>query len=370
MGILVHFGELSLKGKNRSEFVNRLVENIKEHSQGPVKSYRDRLYLEDTDTEKIKNIFGISWYAEADVVEKELDAMLDYISGVLNSDADVSSFGLYVKRSDKSFEYDSQDVSKILGKEIQNKFGLNVNLTSPDLPIYIEIADEVYIFFNKHKGLGGMPLGISGNVLSLLSGGIDSPVASYQMMKRGARTDFLHFHNLKQNEAVLKTKIAEILEELKKYQTDFKLYLIPFNYIYLELLKNNLRGYELIIFRHIMFKIAERLCLEKNYLSVVTGDSLSQVASQTLDNIYSTYSLIETPVLSPLISFDKQEIIEIAKSIGTYEISIKEYSECCSLVAKSPKTRVKKEILIKIANELDVEGIVEKSFKCIEEYSI
>ena len=371
MGILVHFGELSLKGRNRSQFVNKLVDNIKELSQGTVKIYRDRLYVESGDATKIKHIFGISWYAEATIVEKKFDTILKYINKVLDSaDKNIKSFGLFVKRSDKNYEYDSQQLAQLLGKQIQEKFDLSVNLTNPDLPIYIEIAEKVFVFSNKNKGLGGMPVGISGRVLALLSGGIDSPVAAYQMMKRGAHVNFLHFHNLKNNDLVLKTKISEILGKLKDYQPSMKLYLVPFKYIYLELLKNNLRGHEIIMFRYIMFKIADRLCMKNHYLSVITGDSLSQVASQTLNNIYSTYSLTETPILSPLISFDKLEIIEIAKTIETYDISIKDYNECCSLLAKSPNTKVRKDILIKIADEIDFEGIVEKSFNCIEEYSI
>ncbi|MGI9533493.1 MAG: tRNA uracil 4-sulfurtransferase ThiI [Thermodesulfobacteriota bacterium] len=371
MGILVHYGELTLKGRNRSQFINKLAENIKGFSNGKINIYRDRLYAEGVDAEKIKNTFGISWYAEATIVEKNLDAIQNFINQNINlADNNIKSFGLFIKRSDKNFEYDSQQLAQILGKYIQDKFNLSVNLTNPDLAIYIEVAADVFIYFNKHRGLGGMPVGISGRVLSLLSGGIDSPVASFQIMKRGARVDFLHFHNLKSNNLVLKTKITSLLEILKKYQSGLKLYLIPFKYIHLELLKNNLRGYELVIFRYIMFKIASRLCIKNNYLSIITGDSLSQVASQTLQNIYSTYSSVETPVLSPLISFDKQEIIEIAKMIDTYDISIKDYNECCSLVAKSPRTKVKKDLLINIAGELDVDGIVEKSFNCIEEYDI
>jgi len=371
MGILVHFGELSLKGRNRSQFVNKLADNIKESSPCKVKCYRDRLFVKGGDAEKIKNIFGIAWYAEAMIVEKNADAILDYIYGIIDSlEKDVKSFGLFIKRSDKSFEPDSQQLAKTLGSKIQEKFDLAVDLSKPDLPIHIEIAEEVFIFFDKNRGPGGMPVGISGKVLTLLSGGIDSPVAAYQMIKRGAWADMLHFHNLNRNEMVLKTKIADMLETLKKFQPSFKLYLVPFKYIHIELLKNDLKGYELVIFRYIMFKIADRLSKRHNYLSIVTGDSLSQVASQTLDNIHSTYSSIQTPVLAPLISFDKLEIIKIAERIDTYPISIKDYSECCSLVARNPRTKVKKDMIDKLASELDIEGIVDKSLKCIEEYSI
>ena len=339
-GTIIHFGELSLKGRNRNLFIDKLTENIKAFTKGKIKKYRDRLFLIDGDNSKLDNVFGISWYSDSFLIPKKLPIIEKFVLKEIKKGLNnAKSFGLYIKRSDKSFELTSTQLAVQLGDLIREKLNLNVNLDNPDISVHLEISEDVFLYFNKKTGKGGMPAGISGKVLSLLSGGIDSPVASYQMMKRGAHVDYLHIHNLKENKLVLKSKINEIIEKLSRYQQEGTIYLIPFKNIYIHILKQKLTGYELVIFRYILFRIAEKLCREKKYLSVITGDSLSQVASQTLDNIYSTYSLVETPILSPLISFDKLEIIRLAKEIGTYDISIKHYNECCSLVAKSPKNQ-------------------------------
>ena len=187
---LIHYGELSLKGKNRSLFENKLKENIERETGGKVTKYRGRFVLEDGDPGKLKNVFGISWYAEAIRVDKDYESIKEQTLSQVNDELPgKSTFGVFVKRSDKSFPYTSMELENKIGSEISKTYSIEVNLKSPELSVFIEIADDVYIYFHKTQGLKGLPVDVSGNVLSLLSGGIDSPVASYLMMKRGCRVN-------------------------------------------------------------------------------------------------------------------------------------------------------------------------------------
>lgn len=372
MGVLIHFGELTLKGRNRSSFVDKLVENIFSKTNYTIKKYRDRLFVEGGDIEKIKNVFGISWFAEAEIVEKNVDKIVSYIeSYIINNISETATFGLFIKRSDKQFEFNSQKLAEIIGSQIQDKFNLKVDLSNPDLTIYIEIADDVFVFFNKLKGLGGMPSGVAGKILGLLSGGIDSPVASYLMMKRGCEVDYLHFHTFRVNEQAIESKITELVRKLGKYQSDSKIYFVPYSFFQSSLLSKTIsRGYELILFRRFMARFAEKLAKIKNYKALCTGDSLSQVASQTIENLNTAYNKMSLPLFQPLISFDKGEIIKISKDIGTYETSILPYNECCSLVSKSPKTKTRIELVNKYELRIGMDEIIYRSLDNMKEYKL
>ena len=367
-GVLIHFGELSLKGKNRNLFVERLASNIEKKTGGNVSIYRDRLFLTDGSPDNLKFVYGISWYAQAKKIKKDPESISKNVFRIIDENISNSkTFGIHVKRADKSFKPDSQVLAKDLGKDIKDKYDLSVDLKNPDLNIYIEIADEVFIHINKIKGLGGMPVGIGGKILSLLSGGIDSPVASCQMIKRGAEVDFLHFHAFNSNEKVLDSKIIELAKIVSKYQLKSTIYLVSYNEFQKELLKNNIEnGYELVLFRRFIIRFAEFLADKYGYNAICTGDSLSQVASQTIENIESVISNVSVPVFQPLISMDKLEIIDISKKIGTYETSIEKYMECCSLVSKNPKTKTRKNIIQKYERILNFHEVIERTCKNID----
>ncbi len=246
-----------------------------------------------------------------------------------------TEINLKTSRSDKSFKLTSVELNSKIGEEI-NKLKLKVNFSS-DEKIFIEITKEKsFIYSEKIEGLKGLPVGSSGKVLCLFSGGIDSCVAAYLAMKRGCRVDFVHFHALKSNKDVEKSKVKRIINTLNEYQGNCKLHLIPyFNY---QLSFNVESSFDVVVFKNFMLKLSERI---KGYKALIVGDSIGQVASQTLDNINSSRFGVVKSVLSPLITYDKQEIISLARKINTYEDSIEKYKDCCSIIARKPNTHVK-----------------------------
>ncbi|GJM16964.1 MAG: tRNA 4-thiouridine(8) synthase ThiI [Thermodesulfobacteriota bacterium] len=364
---LIHYGELSLKGKNRSLFENKLVDNIERETGGKVTKYRGRFVLEDGNPENLKYVFGISWYAQALRVEKDVEtivaAVLSEIEGRIPNR---NSFGVFVKRADKDFSCSSMELENIIGKSISDKFKTKVDLKNPDLSVFVEIANDVYIYFNKTQGLRGLPINVSGNVLSLLSGGIDSPVASYLMMKRGCRVNFIHFHVYSDNKHIADTKMMDVISTMNKYQGNTRIFLVPYYLFEMASLKaSNINGYELVLFRRYMVKVAEKIALQNGFKALVTGDSLGQVASQTMDNIAQITKIISLPIFQPLIAYDKQEIIDLAKDISTYELSIEKYKDCCSIISSNPRTKANTRQIEALEKSMDIESLIVQTLELI-----
>jgi len=258
-----------------------------------------------------------------------------------------------------------------IGSEISDSFHIEVNLNSPELSVFIEIADDVYIYFHKTQGLRGLPVDVSGNVLSLLSGGIDSPVASYLMMKRGCRVNLIHFHVFSKNTLVNDTKMRHVFESLNKYQGNSRIYLVPYYQFEMEILKAlNTRGHELILFRRFMVRVAERIALQNGFKALVTGDSLGQVASQTLENIAQITKTVSIPIFQPLIAYDKQEIVDLAKKIGTYELSIENYKDCCSIVSSNPRTKANTRRILELEERMNIDKVIEKTLELVSVYEV
>ena len=369
---LIHYGELSLKGKNRSLFENKLKENIERETGGKVTKYRGRFVLENGDPENLKNVFGISWYAEAIRVDKNYNSIRDLIlNKVKNEVPGKGSFGVFVKRADKSFPYTSMELENDIGREISKSFAIKVNLKNPELSVFIEIADDVYVYFKKKQGLKGLPVDVSGNVLSLLSGGIDSPVASYLMMKRGCRVNFIHFHVFSNNTLVIDTKMRRLFESLNKYQSNSRIFLVPYYQFEMEILKAvNTKGHELILFRRFMVRVAERIALQYGFKALVTGDSLGQVASQTMENIAQITNTVSMPIFQPLIAYDKQEIVDLAKKVGTYELSIENYKDCCSIVSSNPRTKANKKQIQSLEEKMNINDVIDKTLELVSVYRV
>jgi len=369
---LIHYGELALKGKNRSLFENKLKENIERETGGRVTKYRGRLVLEDGEPSGLKNVFGISWYAQAVRVDKDYECIKRRVLSEVNERvAGKKSFGVFVKRSDKSFPYTSMELENKVGAEISGSFGIKVDLKSPELSIFIEIADEAYIYFNKIQGLKGLPVDVSGSVLALLSGGIDSPAASYLMMKRGCRVNFIHFHVFSDNTQIKNTKMPRVFEALNRYQRDSRIYLVPYYQFEMEILKaQNTGGHELVLFRRFMVKVAERIALQNGFKALVTGDSLGQVASQTMENIAQITKIVSIPVFQPLIAYDKQEIVDLAKQIGTYELSIENYKDCCSIVSSNPRTKANTSQIRSLEERMNIDRVIETTLELVSVYEV
>jgi len=369
---LIHYGELSLKGRNRSLFENKLKENIERETGGKITKYRGRLVLEKGNPEHLKNVFGISWYAEAIKVDKNYESIKKLVLSKVNDHVtDKNSFGVFVKRADKNFPCTSMELENKIGSEISKTYCLEVNLNSPELSVFIEIADDVYIYFKKKQGLKGLPVDVSGNVLSLLSGGIDSPVASYLMMKRGCRVNFIHFHVFSSNTQIKNTKMNHVFDALDKYQSGSRIYLVPYFQFEMEILKaQNTRGHELVLFRRFMVKVAERIALQNGFKALVTGDSLGQVASQTMENIAQITKIVSIPVFQPLIAYDKQEIVDLAKKIGTYELSIENYKDCCSIVSSNPRTKANTKQILALEERMNMDEVIEKTLDLVSLYNV
>lgn len=351
--IICHYGELALKGGNRIIFEKKLKNNI-EKAISPknyewikilpgrivvkIKNFSDnqRNFLK----EKLKKIPGIVYFSFASKTKPEINEIKREALKLVNSKKG-KTFKIETKRSDKNFRFDSQKTNEIVGEYVLKNQKKKVNLKNPDVVCFIEIVlKSSFLYTEKYQGEGGMPTGTSGKVISLLSGGIDSPVASYFLIRRGAKAVFVHFHAYPFTKKQSLEKVKKIVEKLSVFQFESKIYFIPFANIQKEILLKCPEKLRIILYRRAMFKISEIIAEKEKALALVTGDSLSQVASQTLENIRTIDEATKLPVFRPLIGMDKNEIINLAKKIGTYEISIIAHQDCCSrFMPKNPETK-------------------------------
>lgn len=381
--ILIRYGELALKGKNQGKFIQSLEKNIREKlsflkNRLELRSERGYVVIDARnnsekdlcdEVEELCQVSGIVLVSPA-IFSKEnnIDSLYPLIKKVIeNYSGEKKSFCVRAKRADKTYQISSGDIEKTIGKYIQdNTEWKEVNLKHPDITLYIDIVTKgVFLYTEKQKGIGGLPVGIEGKVLSLLSGGIDSPVASYFLARRGCNVDFAHFTaNKMQSDEARDYKVAKLAKILSRYTLYSKLYLLPYIHFNLAMVGKKAE-YELILFRRFMARVCEKLSGQINAQALVSGDNLGQVASQTLSNLVSTSQAVKIPIFRPLIGFDKNEIIDMAKKIGTYDISIEPYKDCCSLISKNPKTisdHAKLESIEKNAIQ-DYNGIIEATIQ-------
>lgn len=361
--ILLHYGEISLKGKNQPQFRKQLLHNITLtlNSDGidwPLRQFRGYLLLTVTEPAKLdqallklSQVLGISWYAPALKYEfrgfekAEIERILGVIRSRLCEQADKlyqenASFRVVVRRSEKRFPAQSVQLERELGAHvIENTKWQKVDLKHPDITLNVEIQkDEIFIHTKKFKGAGGLPVNTAQKVLVMLSGGIDSPVAAYLAARRGCHIDFVHFSASHiQPEEIENSKIGELARFLSYSTLKSRLYILPSTYFDLAI-AGKPADYQLILFRRFMARAAEKLAGHIAAHALVSGDNLSQVASQTLTNIASTIRAIDIPLLQPLITYEKEDIVNLAIQIGTYETSIKVYKDCCSLFQRNPRT--------------------------------
>ena len=368
--IIVRYGELFLKGKNKHYFENTLLNNIK-HALKDIKcniykiSARIIVNKYDEDAEQniinqLSKIFGIYSISPAVTLPTQQTEIETYISSLKFSE---KTFRLRVNRADKTFPINSLDYERMLGGIVlKSNNHLKVNLTTPELTVSVDIREngETFIFTKNIKGAGGMPSGTSGTAMLLLSGGIDSPVAAYQIAKRGVTIEAVHFHSFPYTSEQAKEKVITLAKILSQYTGHIKLHIVPFTKIQEEIHKNCNSEFMITIMRRFMMKIAERIALQNGAGSIVTGESLAQVASQTMQSIFATNNAIETlPVFRPLIAMDKEEIIEIARNIHTFETSVLPYEDCCTVfLPKNPVIKPKLEKVQKEESYLAVETLI------------
>lgn len=376
--VVCHYHEIGLKGKNRDFFEKKLVENIKKAIKPEffdwVKRFPGRVVIKLSEKGKecqkevkrnLDYVFGISYFAFAKALKPELKE-IKKIAFELVSAKKGKTFKIETKRSDKKFPYSSSKVNEIVGEFVLKKLkDKKVKLENPKIICFVEILPKiVFVYTEKIKGLGGLPVTTAGKVVSLLSGGIDSPVASFLMQKRGAKIIFVHFHAYPYTSKASIEKARKIVEILNRYQFASKLYLVPFAEIQKEILLNSQAKFRVILYRRIMFKIAEVIAKKEKALGLVTGESLGQVASQTLENVQVINEAVSLPVFRPLIGMDKEEIINLAKKINTYEISILPHEDCCSrFIPKHPATKADLEEIKKEEKKLASRQLISKAIK-------
>ncbi len=372
MHCVVHYSEIALKGKNRFLFEDKLVENISRATSIKPKKERGRLVISGFDDaaalrEKLGKVFGVAWFAFAEACPSEKEAILAAVLAVAVGNVENKAFKIDTNRAFKGFPLSSQQMNEVLGEKIVKEFGSTVSLKNPHLTIFVEIGEKnTYVFTEKIRGPGGLPVGTSGRVLLLLSGGIDSAAAAWLLMKRGCVVDFLHVHALPKNESVAESKIAKLFSALQRLSPDSRLFVVPFHEFDLAVQQLPPR-YHLILFKRFILRLAEETAKKQNCAAIVLGDSLAQVASQTLQSIVVTDAAVNASVFRPLLGFDKQEIIDLAKKIGTFDLSIAEYKDCCAIVSKHPATQPKLEIVERLEKQIDIEKIVEKTLREVEE---
>ena len=348
--ILIRFGELSTKGKNRKDFINRLFRNVKDMLKDyPELTYRkayDRIYIKMTDedpeeiAEKLKKVFGISSFSFTEKVASDIDTIAETCLRIAK-ESGKSTFKMMTKRHDKSFPMRSDAVNRECASRILKNTDLKVDVHDPELLIRVEIhRDETYITSGKIPGAGGFPAGINGKVLLMLSGGIDSPVAAYQLMKRGLEVEAVHYASPPYTSENARRKVLDLAAMVSEYQGKMKVHVVNFTDIQLKIYQTAGDPYAVTLMRRMMFRLAERIAEENGCLAIGTGESIGQVASQTLESVACINSVIHTPVLRPLICMDKVEIIDMARKIGTYETSILPYEDCCTIFdPKNPVTK-------------------------------
>lgn len=367
--IVIKYGELTTKKGNRNTFINALRNNIKRvlvNNDYNIIANRDHIYIEtkeiDDVLKKLKKVCGIQGILVAYKVNTNTDTIKEEVLNILKN-MTFKTFKVETKRALKNFPINSMEFSRIIGGHIlKNIPNINVDVHKPDVLVKIEIREDTYIYFNEIKGIGGYPAGIQGKGLLMLSGGIDSPVAGYMALKRGIDIDCLYFESPPHTSLQAKEKVVKLASILNEYSGNVRLLVVPFTKLQEEIYKNVLSEYNITILRRMMYRIASRL----GYKVLINGESVGQVASQTIDSMYVINSVTNLPIIRPVSCLDKLEIIDIAKKIGTYETSILPYEDCCTIfVPKHPVINPKIEKCLLYEN-FSYEDLIEECINNIE----
>ena len=371
--IVVHYQEIALKGKNRPWFLGRLVRNLKgalsDLDVVAVRALMGRIEIQlgpgtsrEQAGERVRRTFGIANYSYARRTTLDLDEIARAILDDLR-DRTCSSFRVSVRRADKRFPMTSPQVEREVGGRIKQARGWNVDLDEAELTIHVELlTSEAFYFFGKERGAGGLPTGTAGRVTCLLSGGIDSPVAAHRMMKRGCAASFVHFHSYPILSRASIEKARELVRLLTTWQQRSRLYLVAFGDIQQQIVLAVPGPMRVIAYRRLMLRIAERIARARGAQALVTGEVVGQVASQTLENLQVIGSVATLPVFRPLIGMDKQEIMDEARRLGSYEISIVPDQDCCTLFTpRNPLTRGRLHLVEAAERTLPIDEMVEKA---------
>ncbi|WP_251549603.1 tRNA uracil 4-sulfurtransferase ThiI [Neobacillus muris] len=379
--ILIRYGEISTKGRNRKKFVDKLRKSVRialaPFPNVKIEASHDRMYVLLNGEngieiiEKLKHIFGIQSFSPAVKVRKDLEelkqASLDLVSSLYQ---DGQTFKVTTKRSDKTFELNTDELNHAIGGHLlQNIPGIKVDVKHPDINLRTEVRKEaIYLSCQTIQGAGGLPLGSSGKAMLMLSGGIDSPVAGFLSMKRGLELEAVHFFSPPFTSERAKEKVIDLTKKLAEiYGSPIKLHVVPFTDVQQAIREQVPENYTMTSTRRMMLRITDELRQKREGLAIITGESLGQVASQTLESMFAINEVTNTPILRPLISMDKNDIIKIANEIDTLEISNRPYEDCCTIfVPASPKTRPKREKVKQYESFFDFEPLIQEAVQEVE----
>lgn len=380
---LAHYHELALKGRNRRFFEQRMIQHLRNslrHHEGiQVQSLPGRVKVSFQDEtpweaiqEGIRHTFGVVNFAQAhslpiDYATPDLLPLCQAIEARLSTQS-FHTFRVTTKRGDKRFPQTSVEVNREVGGYLHEATGKPVQLNKPDLTIFIEIVDHTtYFSLGRQPGPGGLPTGMSGKVVCLLSGGIDSPVAAYRMMKRGCKVTFVHFHGRPYLSRASEEKVRDLAKHLTRYQLYSRLFLVPFGEIQRQIVVDSPAPIRVVLYRRMMMRIADQIAAKEQAWGLVTGDGLGQVASQTAENIQVVSEVPTLPILRPLIGMDKIEITNEAQAIGTFETSIEPDQDCCTLfVPPHPNTKCRSHYIRKAEEHLAIQDMVDAGLKNAE----
>lgn len=384
--IICHYSEIGLKGKNRKFFEEKLVENLRQSLDSYffefVKRISGRIIIKLTSEgekkqeqiqDSLKNVFGLAYFCFAQSVEQNIEVIQQKALEFLEH-KEFKSFRVLTQRSKKDFYLTSPKINEKVGAWLNERLNKKVDLKNPDLICFIEIVEKfAFLYLEKIRGPGGLPVGVSGKGLVLLSGGIDSPVAAFYLIKRGLKMLFIHFHAYPYTNDDSIKKAKKLVKILTKFQFQSKLYLIPFADIQKEILLNAPAKLRIVLYRRMMFRVAQEVAKKEKARVLVTGESLGQVASQTLENIGVINQTVELLILRPLVGQDKEEIIKKAKEINTFNISILPDQDCCSrFLPKHPETRARLKDVEKAEKEIRIKKLIKAAVRKseIEKFSL
>ena len=385
--IICHYSEIGLKGKNRPFFVKLLRKNIKSAvnsiSSDIIKDIyktRDRIIIAlyecddkiiDTLTPILSNIFGIAYFCPTLKIDTSITSIKDQALFMLK-DESFDSFRITARVSSSVFPYSKMKLHELVGSFIQDSLNKKVNLTEPDINCYVDVISEgTFIYKNKIYGQGGMPVGSGGKGVVLLSGGIDSPVAAYYLLKRGMSLIYIHFHSLPHVSHASIEKVKDLVGVLSIYQKWSKCFMIPFSGIQENIMEHTDEKFRILLYRRFMMRIANKIAIDERAKAIITGEALGQVASQTVENIGAVDAASNLPVFRPLIGLDKQEIINTANKINTYQISIRPHEDCCTLfLPQNPATKTTAEKLDFEENKLDCNSLIKIALEQVELISV
>jgi len=375
--LIKYASEIFLKGLNRGRFEKKLKDNIKNVLKEEDYSFyidQNRWFIQAEDIStlknKVKNVFGVAEVCTVKQTERDFDQISELALNVMKTYPAGTTFKVVTKRANKDFPMNSMEVSGAVGAYIlKNTEGYTVEIRKPDATIDIEIRDKAYVYISRDKGIGGMPYGINGNTMLMLSGGIDSPVAGFMMAKRGIEVHGVYYHSHPYTSERAKDKVKELAKILAGYTGKIHLHVVPFTEIQMDIMDKCPDDELTIIMRRFMMRCACGLAEKLGIQSVTTGESIGQVASQTMESIVVSDDAGDRPVFRPLVAMDKIDIMDISRKIGTYETSILPYEDCCTIfVPKHPVTKPKLVYIKKHEEALDVVGLVERALEGTEDF--